>query len=648
MTTVQNMPDQPFLNQDWDQEETLVDNRNRLGNRFRRFIRSGWWWKITLAIFILGMFIPQIMVVLALVLSVGLRIGLTLMIVVIEFVAIFWFMSRSRMYTIMPGAEGVGFADYRGQPELLEQAKQIVTLLRGVKAFEGSGGEPLNGLLLEGPPGTGKTWLAQAISTEAGVPFYYVDTSSLQGMFVGTSSLKVNRVYARARKAAKQYGAAVVFMDEIDSVGARGGVSAVGGNGGGGGMGGMFGGMGGGMGLLSTLLVQMDGFGQEHGWRARLRSWYYKTFLKRNPPSIPKRVLTIGATNRIAALDPALLRPGRFDKKIRVDAPDMEGRRDIFEYYLTKFAHDDTMVPAILATETPGYTPADIKYLLNESLRYALFDGRRYITYRDFRLAQPEHEMGLRAPLKHISAEARRRLAYSKAGQAVAVRLFEPHCRIARVSITRQGSAFGHVWYYSAREDFEELKPKSAMLNHLKTTIAAKAAEIEFCGLENQTSGMERDLQRVHNELFRMTSAGMFGAMGANMQMGLNPLTGTVEWRLTPDQAAAIDEIYQQLLNETREALRAHAHIVNALVEKLLEKEEILADEIREFFDEYGLYTPEPTVIRDGEEISLLTETAVSQPPSRIAASTNSGRPNGRASKRETAKSQADESVGTD
>jgi hypothetical protein len=140
----------------------------------------------------------------------------------------------------------------------------------------------------------------------------------------------------------------------------------------------------------------------------------------------------------------------------------------------------------------------------------------------------------------------------------------------------------------------------------------------------------------------------MFGAMGANMQMGLNPLTGTVEWRLTPDQAAAIDEIYQQLLNETREALRAHAHIVNALVEKLLEKEEILADEIREFFDEYGLYTPEPTVIRDGEEISLLTETAVSQPPSRIAASTNSGRPNGRASKRETAKSQADESVGTD
>src|SRR5690606_22204929 len=115
----------------------------------------------------------------------------------------------------------------------------------------------------------------------------------------------------------------------------------------------------------------------------------------------------IGATNRIGALDPALLRPGRFDKKIRVDVPDMEGRREILEYYLEKYAHDETMDPAILASETPGYSPADLKYLLNEALRYAFFEGRRTITYRDFMRAQPEHEMGLRAPLKHMSKEAR-------------------------------------------------------------------------------------------------------------------------------------------------------------------------------------------------------------------------------------------------
>src|SRR5690606_15865043 len=131
-------------------------------------------------------------------------------------------------------------------------------------------------------------------------------------------------------------------------------------------------------------------------------AWFYKTFLRRKPPKPQRRVLVIGATNRIGALDPALLRPGRFDKKIRVDTPDMLGRMEIFEYYLQKFAHDETMDPAILATETPGYTPADIKYLLNESLRYAFFEGRSYITYRDFMRAQPEHESGLRSPIKHL------------------------------------------------------------------------------------------------------------------------------------------------------------------------------------------------------------------------------------------------------
>jgi cell division protease FtsH len=641
MTTVQNTPNQPFLNPNWDSEETVVDNRNRIGNRVRRFVRSGWWWKSILTIFIIAMFVPGLMTVLAFLLSVGIRIGLTLFIVAFQFIAIFWFMGRSRMYTVMPGAEGVGFKDYRGQPELLEQAKQIVTLLRGVKAFEGSGGEPLNGLLLEGPPGTGKTWLAQAISTEAGVPFYYVDTSSLQGMFIGTSSLKVKGVYRKARRAAKHYGAAVVFMDEIDSVGARGGVSRVGGQGG---MGGMGGGMGAGLGLLSTLLVEMDGFSQEFGWRPRLRTWYYKTFLRRNPPPVSRRVLTIGATNRIQALDAALLRPGRFDKKIRVDAPDMEGRRDIIEYYLTKYAHDESMQPAILATETPGYTPADIKYLLNESLRYALFDGRRYITYRDFRLAQPEHEMGLRAPLKHISPEARERLAYHEAGHAVAIRLFEPDRRIARITITRQGPAFGHVWSYPARENFQELQPKSQMLNRLRSSIAGKAAEMEFCGLESQTLGVAGDFSGIFGRLFDMTMAGMFGAMGANVRWELNPQTGMMERRLTPEQAVTIDRMYQELLTETRQALREHAQIVHALVKLLLEKEELLADEVRAFFDEYGLYTPDPTVIRDGQEISLLPDGQKQEKVAAAASTTGGGRRTGRVSKSET----ADKTAGAD
>ncbi len=166
----------------------------------------------------------------------------------------------------------------------------------------------------------------------------------------------------------------------------------------------------------------MSGFSQEHGWWARKWAWFYKTILRRKPPKPVKRILTIGATNRIHAIDAALLRPGRFDKKIRVDAPDLEGRRDIFEYYLSKMSHDDTMDPLVLAVETPFYTPADLKYLLNEALRYALFDGRTYMTYRDFKLAQPEHEMGLRTPIKNLTKAAKYRLAAHEAAHAIAIR----------------------------------------------------------------------------------------------------------------------------------------------------------------------------------------------------------------------------------
>lgn len=609
MSNIKNAVDQPYLDThgqwNWDEEETLVDRSKRLSNRIRRFIVNGWWWKLLLVVFAICLFNADAMRLFLDVLGVVAQIVIIISISLVQFIAIFWFMSRSRTYEVMPGAEGISFADYRGQPELLEQAKQIVTLLRGVKTFEKAGGVPLTGLLLEGPPGTGKTWLARAISTEAGVPFYYVDTSSLQGMFVGTGALKVIRMFGKARRAAKEYGAAVIFLDEIDSVGARGGVSSVGGDG----SAGMQGGMGGDMsGLLPTLLIQMDGFSQETGWRAQLRARFYK-LLRREPPKPERRVLVIGATNRVAALDAALLRPGRFDKKIRVDAPDMEGRREIFEYYLSKMAHDDTMNPAILATETPGYTPADIKYLLNESLRYALFDGRRYMSYKDFRLAQPEHEMGLRSPLKHISLEAKKRLAYHEAGHAVAVRLFIPENRIARITIIRQGFAFGHVSHYPAREAYQGLRTKEQHLRRLMVSVAGKAAEIEFCGLHNQTLGVAGDFANIVGRLYDMVAAGMFDSMGAGMVVELDPKDGRFKTKLTDDQSRAIEEAYQKLLRDTRQKLREHKDMVEALVQLLIEKEELLADEVRAFFDQYGLFTPDPTAIRDGREFRLLPDT---------------------------------------
>ena len=597
----------------WEKQETLVDRRNRLPNRIRRTIRRLWLPALALSLVLLMLLREDVMATVIPIAAFVLQILAFIAAFMFQFIVLFWFLARTRSYTIMPntGTEGVSFDDYRGQPEILEQAQQIVTLLRGVKAFEDAGGESLKGLLLEGPPGTGKTWLAQAISTEAGVPFFYMDASGLQSTFIGIGPMKVMGLFRKARKMAKRYGASVIFLDEIDAVGSRGGgVASVNrpddpGRG-------MFGGGGGGgMGLLSTLLVEMDGFSQEQGWRASLRAWRYKTFLRRKPPKPQRRVLVIGATNRIGALDPALLRPGRFDKKIRVDTPDMLGRMEILEYYLQKYAHDETMDPAVLATETPGYTPADLKYLLNESLRYAFFEGRSYITYRDFMRAQPEHETGLRSPLKHMSQESRRRLAYHEAGHAVAVRLFMPHHRISRITIIRQGFAFGHVLHYPAREAFQALQTKPMLLNRTKVSIAGKAAEIEFCGAKNQTLGVAGDFQNILRNLGAMAMAGMFDTMGAGMSLGFDMFSGTAFAQLTPEQARAIEEVYQRILRETRESLREHRHIMDALVELLLEKEELLADEVRAFFDQYELFTPDPTIIRDGEEYRILPPTIV-------------------------------------
>jgi cell division protease FtsH len=532
--------------------------------------------------------------------------------IIFQFAMMFWFLGRARMYTIWPGtgSEGVSFDDYRGQPELLEQAKQIVKLLRGVKVFEQAGGEPLNGLLLEGPPGTGKTWLAKAISTEAGVPFFYVDASGMNSMFFGIAPLKVMNLYRRARKAAKDYGASIIFIDEIDAVGARGGVSTVQRDG----VGGLvrnrlpimmgMGGMGANTGLLSTLLVEMSGFSLEHGWWARKRTWWYKNILRRKPPKPQKRVLTIGATNRIQVLDPALLRPGRFDKKIRVDAPDMEGRRDIFEYYLSKMAHDDTMDPLILASETPGYTPADIKYLLNESLRYALFDGRTYITYRDFRLAQPEHEMGLRTPIKNMDKEDRYRLAAHEGGHAIAIRMYRPNYRISRITIIRQGGAHGHVSSYPAVEEYEYINTFDSLMNRLRVSVAGKAGEMEYVGEGSQTFGVGigfgdgSDFGSIRAVLWQMASAGMFGPLGANFN-GNN---------YTPEMSAAMDETFRTVLDEVRTMLRLERPMGEALISLLMEKEELLADEVEAFFDQYGLHTPKVELRREGEATQVADE----------------------------------------
>ncbi|MBZ0286677.1 MAG: hypothetical protein K8I30_03615, partial [Anaerolineae bacterium] len=264
-------------------------------------------------------------------------------------------------------------------------------------------------------------------------------------------------------------------------------------------------------------------------------------------------------------------------------------------YYLSKMAHDESMDPLVLAAETAFYTPADIKYLLNEALRYALFDGRTYITYKDFRLAQPEHEMGLRSPIKNLSREDKYRLAAHEAGHAIAIRLYKPLYRIPRITIIRQGAALGHVSWQPAVEEFDYIETYDSMINRLRVAVAGKAGEIEFCGINEQTLGVGGDFASIRAVLRAMASAGMFGSIGVYDQEAKEVL------RL-------MEETFVEVLTEVRMALRAHREMGEALIEILIKKDEMLADEVEAFFDHYGLFTPR---IRIDPEEPLAEETGI-------------------------------------
>jgi cell division protease FtsH len=551
---------------------TLIERRRPRSRRIWRTVRRVLLIMILLAVAVAAFSSPSVLQVLISILGLGLQLALAVAFMIVQFVALFWFLSRSRTYEIYPGMEGITFSDYRGQPELVEQAKQFVALLRGVKQFEDMGGEPLTGLLLEGPPGTGKTWLAQAISGEAGVPFFFVDASSMQAMFVGVGPMKVMRMYAKARKAAREYGASIVFIDELDAIAqSRGGVSGTQQRGLGGGV---FGGYGS-FGLLSTLLIEMSGFSLEYGLLARWRARLYR-LLRRKPPRPVKRVLTIGATNRVDVLDPALLRPGRFDKKLTVVAPTLEGRKDILRYYLDRMLHDNTIDVEQLAIDTPGATPADLKYILNEALRHALFEGRTKMSYRDFLTALPEHSIGLRHPIPNISDRDKRMTAIHEAGHAVAAHIFKPEDRISRVTIVRYGSALGHVSHTPSRERYHVTQQD--MENEICVALGGRAADEVFH--HTSTTGAYSDLMGVRSTLMRMAQVAMFETLGFSIFTGLGQDTEPSEELLK-----AMDQLYIKLLERTKEALQRNRVAVETLATVLEEREELDANEVQHILE---------------------------------------------------------------
>lgn len=477
---------------------------------------------------------------------------------IVQFGALFWFLGRGRTYWVKPGETGVGFKDYKGNPEVLESARRVVTLLRGVKGFKEMGGQPLRGVLLVGPPGTGKSYLAQAISTEAGVPFGYASAPSFQNMFLGIGNLRVMMLYGKARRLARKYGACILFIDEIDAIGAaraNQGAST--------GLGGMM--FGGNTGMLNELLLQMDPPPQDPSrWSRLMRALGLRKRKAEMPP-----VLTVGATNLVEVLDPALLRPGRFDRKINIDLPDAEGRKEILEYYLAQVKHEPLDLDK-LVYDTIGYTPVAVKYVINEAVVLAHFDGRSAINYRDFTLARETHEWGLRQPIKSMTAEERRRIAYHEAGHAFAQLKLLPRQRLSKVTIIRHGQALG----LSATKPIAEMytHTKEEVMADIQSSLASRAAEEIFLG--TALTGVTNDLEQAT----RMASAaiGWFGMNGS-----LYSYRAFNQVQPDPALKREVDKMLKEQYKQVKALLERNKPAVVAIAEGLLEKSELDEDEIK-------------------------------------------------------------------
>ena len=501
-----------------------------------------------------------------------------MMFMLVQFGALFYLLGRGRVYWVQPGETGVYFSDYRGNDQVLEVARRVVTLLRGVKAFKRMGGETVRGVLLEGPPGTGKSYLAQVIANEADLPFAYASAPGFQNMFMGIGNLRIRMLYGKARKLAKRHGGAIVFIDEIDAVGtARSGQM-----GGGMMMGGMMGG--GGMGMLNELLLQMD---PPNFDSSRISRMLRALGLKKGR-AIPPPVLTIGATNLASALDHALLRPGRFDRKIHIDKPDYEGRKDIIEYYLAKVRHENMPIDR-MGNDTIDYTPVAIKYVINESLIHAHFDGRDALTYEDFTYARESHEWGLREPIRGLSHEDRRRLAYHEAGHAVAQVKLKPWERLTKVTIIRHGDALGLAAYKPKEE--KRVLVKEELLAGVQVSLASRAAEELFLG--TQTVGVTSDFAGATHTVFNMLSYwGMDGSFYSTLPFGPNVSAAD------PRMKRKIDQILEQEYRKVKTLLATYSGAMHDLAQMLMDEDEADGQDVEDLVEKYDKQIEEGAAVK--------------------------------------------------
>jgi len=482
---------------------------------------------------------------------------------------------RSPHVLYRPEEIGVTLADVVGAEVVVEEVVKTLNLFLAHRTFsEQMGGNARRAVLFEGPPGTGKTYIAKAMAAEAGVPFLFVSSSAFQSMYYGQTNRKIRSYFRALQRYARREGGAIGFIEEIDAIGAtRGGAGP------GAGREGV-------AGVVNELLVQLQSFDVPplgtrvlNAFIDQLNRWLPEGAMLRKRVVKPANFLVVGATNRAADLDPALLRPGRFDRTIRVDVPSRGGRREVLDYYLARKRHgaelDDPAWRDTLAASTFGYSPVMLEHLLDEALVWALRAGRTEMSWADVQRARMTAELGLTQPVTYTEHE-RLAIATHEAGHATVAYFAAPGRRLDVLSIIKRSEALGLLSHSEREERFTRARSECEAL--LRIAMGGMVAEEIFFG--EAGTGPAGDLSGATRLAAQMVGA--YGMAGSLISLDASRGPGDIVSKVLSDEACRqeVEGLLSSAKAAARELLVAKAHVVEALRDALVERDELIGDQI--------------------------------------------------------------------